>query len=73
MVKYAETRVVCPFSINGRPKTAFIRYIEENGSVLISAPNGCDDMSGADVCHKCMQTLHKDFVNGGLKDTYYFS
>lgn len=73
MVKYAETRVVCPFSINGRPKTAFIRYIEENGSVLISAPNGCDDMNGAEVCTRCMQTLHADFVKGKLKAYYSFS
>lgn len=73
MIKYAETQVVCPFSINGKPKTAVIRYIEENGKVVISAPNGCNDMSGADVCTKCMQKLHADFVAGHLESYYSFN
>ena len=73
MVKYAEAKVVCPFSINGRPKISVVRYMEENGKVVISAPNGCDDMCEADVCYKCMQTLHKDFAEGNFKDTYYIS
>ena len=72
MVKYAETKVVCPFSINGKPKTAVIRYIEENGKIFISAPNGCDDMSNADICHKCMKKLHADFVACCLQPRYYF-
>ncbi len=70
MIKYAKTQVVCPFSISGKPKNAVVRYIEENGNILISAPNGCDDMSNSDICLKCMKTLVQDFRNGELKSYY---
>ncbi len=72
MIKYAETHVVCPFSISGKPKTAVIRYMERDGKIILSEPNGCDDVSNSASCNQCMKTLYEDFKNGALKDRYSF-
>lgn len=72
MIKYVETKVVCPFSVAGKAKDAVIRYVENNGEVVISSPNGCNDAHGSEVCKNCMETLHRDFLNGELKSQYSF-
>lgn len=72
MVKYKQTKVKCPHSFQGKPNTVEIRYIEDNGNIVIAQSNGCNNASGSPHCLHCIRVTTDDFKNGKLKDTYYF-
>lgn len=57
----AQVKMICPFS-SGKPYTVYVQYMNGyDGEPAIWISNGCDHMSGSDVCRRCAAFVHDHF------------
>lgn len=62
----AKVKMVCPFS-SGKPYTVYVDYmLGDDGKPAIWLSNGCDNMSGSDVCLRCASFVHNYFKDPEL-------
>ncbi len=60
-IKTTSVSVNCPFSLKN--ETAFVRYIEDGGKLLMVSALGCDkNYHACSECSKCLEESRSIFI-----------
>lgn len=61
-IETISLRVVCPCHSPRSCIVYVLCIVGEDGNIILSQSNGCDHMTGADVCKQCSLFIH-DYIN----------